>query len=183
MSKEKNNATSYNSMEVQKSRGKGYRKKEEAPKRKKQKDVNFYIKRCSKDGESFDIYLKIRLKHCFMIERKNDLYSVRIETDRITGNILSIKKHVEASKIQMDGFEFPEKLHINFYENGVYVNITIFKKFYMCSKLRKREIDLEQLMEDLEYTTRSTKTYSPTDGSLATIYVVGTNLKKPYRCG
>lgn len=181
MSKEKNNATSYNNMEVQKSRGKGYRKKEETPK-KKQKDVNFYIKRCE-DEESFDIYLKIRLKHSFMVLRQNDLYSVRIETDRITGNILSIKKHVEASKIQMDGFELPEKLHINFYENGVYVNITIFKKFYMCSKLRKREIDLEQLMEDLEYTTRSTKTYSPTDRSLATIYVGGTNLNKPYRCG
>ena len=148
MSKEKNNATSYNNMEVQKSRGKGYRKKEEAPKKKKQKDVSFYIKRCE-DGESFDIYLKIRLKHCFMVDRQNDLYSVRIETDRITGNILSIKKHVEASKIQMDGFELPEKLHIDFYENGVYVNITIFKKFYMCSKLRKRELDLEELMEDL----------------------------------
>lgn len=176
MSKEKNNATSYNNMEVQKSRGKGYRKKEETLK-KKQKDVIFFIKRCE-DEESFDIYLKIKLKHCFMVERQNDLYSVRIETDRITGNILSIKKHVEASKIQMDGFEFPEKLHINFYENGVYVNITIFKKFYMCSKLRKRELDLEELMEDLERST-----YSPTDRSLATIYVVGTNLNKPYRCG
>ena len=178
MSKGKNNATSYNNMEVQKSRGKGYRKKEEAPKKKKQKDVSFYIKRCE-DGESFDIYLKIRLKHCFMVDRQNDLYSVRIETDRITGNILSIKKHVEASKIQMDGFELPEKLHINFYENGVYVNITIFKKFYMCSKLRKRELDLEELMEDLEYTTRSTKTYSPSAESLTTIYIK-TNIKTPF---
>lgn len=178
MSKEKNNATSYNNMEVQKSRGKGYRKKEELPNKKKQKDVSFYIKRCE-DGESFDIYLKIRLKHCFMVDRQNDLYSVRIETDRITGNILSIKKHVEASKIQMDGFELPEKLHINFYENGVYVNITIFKKFYMCSKLRKRELDLEELMEDLEYTTRSTKTYSPSAESLTTIYIK-TNIKTPF---
>ena len=176
MSKEKNNATSYNNMEVQKSRGKGYRKKEEAPKKKKQKDVSFYIKRCE-DGESFDIYLKIRLKHFFMVDRQNDLYSVRIETDRITGNILSIKKHVEASKIQMDGFELPEKLHIDFYENGVYVNITIFKKFYMCSKLRKRELDLEELMEDLERST-----YSPTDRSLTTIYIK-TNVKNPFRCG
>ena len=136
MSKETNNATSYNNMEVQKSRGKGYRKKEELPNKKKQKDVSFYIKRCE-DGESFDIYLKIRLKHCFMVDRQNDLYSVRIETDRITGNILSIKKHVEASKIQMDGFELPEKLHIDFYENGVYVNITIFKNSICVASFEK----------------------------------------------
>ena len=136
MSKGKNNATSYNNMEVQKSRGKGYRKKEELPNKKKQKDVSFYIKRCE-DGESFDIYLKIRLKHCFMVDRQNDLYSVRIETDRITGNILSIKKHVEASKIQMDGFELPEKLHIDFYENGVYVNITIFKNSICVASFEK----------------------------------------------
>lgn len=156
------------------------RLKECVPKKNtKPKNVKFYIKRCE-DGESFDICLKIRLKHCFMVDRKNDLYSVRIETDRVTGNILSIKKHVEASKIQMDGFELPEKIHMNFYENGVYVNITLFKKFYMCQKLRKRELDLEELMDDLEYITRSPKTYSSSAESLITIYNIGTNIKTPF---
>lgn len=108
--------------------------KEKVTKSKKCNIIKFFIRRCS-DGKSFDIFLKIKLNHCFMVSRREDLYSVRIETEKITRNIISFKKHVDASKICLEGLEYPEKLYIHFFENGVYVNITLFKKFYMSKAM------------------------------------------------
>lgn len=144
--------------------------------RKPKNDLTFYIKRCE-DKMSFDIYVKVKANRCKIRKKVPGLYSISVKTAKPTGNTISMKKHVGEERIKLQGLMYPDTIRRTYSENGLLVEIVLYKEYYMSRRMWNNERRLQETIERICDEAEQERFERSTG---ITIYLFN-NANKPYR--